>query len=58
MKLKAKKKDVVAVVDGANDMKLFRYADVKIAFNAQPIVREVANVIVDEKDLTKTLEYF
>jgi phosphoserine phosphatase len=58
MKLKAKKNDVVAVVDGANDMKLFRYAGVKIAFNAQPIVREVANVIVDEKDLTKTLEYF
>lgn len=58
MKLKAKKNNVVAVVDGANDMKLFRYADVKIAFNAQPIVREVANVVVDEKDLTKTLEYF
>lgn len=58
VKMKAKKDDIVAVVDGANDMKLFRYASVKIAFNAQPIVKEVGNVVVEEKDLTKTLEYF
>ena len=58
VKLGVKKDDVVTVVDGANDMKLFRYASIKIAFNAQPIVKELSNVIVDEKDLTKTLEYF
>jgi phosphoserine phosphatase len=58
MKLRVKKDDVVTVVDGANDMKLFRYASIKIAFNAQPIVKEVSNVVVDEKNLTKTLEYF
>jgi phosphoserine phosphatase len=57
MKLKVKKDDVVTVVDGANDMKLFRYASMKIAFNAQPIVKELGNVIVDEKDLTKILEH-
>jgi phosphoserine phosphatase len=56
VKLRVKKDDVVTVVDGANDMKLFRYASVKIAFNAQPIVKEVSNVVVDEKDLTKILE--
>lgn len=58
VKLGVKKDDVVTVVDGANDMKLFRYASIRIAFNAQPIVKELSNVIVDEKDLTKTLEYF
>jgi len=58
MKLKVKKEDIVTVVDGANDVKLFRYASTKIAFNAQPIVKELGNVIVDEKDLRKTLEYF
>lgn len=58
VKLGVKKDDVVAVVDGANDMKVFRYASVMIAFNAQPIVKEVANVVVDTKDLMKTLEYF
>ena len=57
MKLKVKKDDIVAVVDGANDTKLFRYASIKIAFNAQPIVKELSNVVVDEKDLTKILEH-
>ena len=57
MKLKVKKDDIVTVVDGANDMKLFRYASIKIAFNAQPIVKELSNVIVDEKDLAKILEH-
>jgi len=57
VKLKVKKDDIVTVVDGANDVKLFRYASIKIAFNAQPIVKELSNVIVDEKDLTKILEH-
>ncbi len=58
VKLGAEKENVVSIVDGANDMKVFRYANVMIAFNAQPIVKEVANVVVDTKDLMKTLEYF
>ncbi len=58
VKIEAKKENVVAVVDGANDMKVFRHASVMIAFNAQPIVKEVANVVVETKDLMKTLEYF
>ena len=57
VKMKVKKDDVIAVVDGANDMKLFRYASLRVAFNAQPIVKEVANVVVDKKDLTKILDY-
>jgi len=57
LKLGAKKENVVAVVDGANDMKLFRYAGTRIAFNAQPIVKEVANVVVDGKDLRKIMKY-
>ncbi|MEM2878445.1 MAG: phosphoserine phosphatase SerB [Candidatus Hadarchaeales archaeon] len=55
--LGAKKENVVAVVDGANDMKLFRYAGTRIAFNGQPIVREVANVIVNSKDLRDIMKY-
>lgn len=41
----------VAVVDGANDLDLFNIADLKIAFNAQPIVKERADVVVEKKDL-------
>ncbi len=41
----------VAVVDGANDLDLFNLVDLKIAFNAQEIVKQWADVVVDEKDL-------
>jgi phosphoserine phosphatase len=44
--------DVVAVVDGANDMDLFDLADLGIAFNAQRIVKEMADVVVEKKDLS------
>jgi phosphoserine phosphatase len=47
--LKGRRK--VAVVDGANDIDLFGVADLKIAFNAQKVVREKADVTVDGKDL-------
>ncbi len=43
----------VAVVDGANDLDLFNLVDLKIAFNAQEIVKQRADVVVDEKDLSE-----
>ncbi len=46
-----KKEDIVAVVDGANDLKLFDIAGLKVAFNAQDVVKENADVVIDEKDL-------
>lgn len=51
-------KRIVAVVDGANDLKLFEIAALRIAFNAQPIVKERADIVVDEKDLTKLIPIF
>ncbi len=48
-------KRVVAVVDGANDLKLFEIAKLRIAFNAQPVVKESADVVIDEKDLTSLI---
>ncbi len=47
--LKNEKK--VAVVDGANDLDLFNLVDWKIAFNAQKVIRQWADVAIDEKDL-------
>lgn len=41
----------VAVVDGANDLELFNIADLKVAFNAQPLVRKRADLSIEEKDL-------
>ncbi len=46
-----RKEDTAVVVDGANDLTLFDIAGLKVAFNAQSIVKERADVIIDEKDL-------
>ena len=54
-KLGVKKGDTIAVIDGANDLKLFDLAKLKIAFNAQEIVKKRANVVIDEKDLMKLI---
>lgn len=53
--LKAEREKTTAVVDGANDLNLFELAGLKIALNAQEIVKKLADVSVDEKDLTLLL---
>lgn len=52
---KEAKEDIIAVVDGANDLKLFDIAGLKVAFNAQDVVKERADVVIDEKNLTLLL---
>ena len=49
--------DTLAVGDGANDLSMFRYASKKAAFCAKPILKEKANIIIEEKDLSKILDY-
>lgn len=41
----------MAVVDGANDVDLFDFVDLRVAFNAQEVVRKRADVRLDEKNL-------
>src|SRR5207253_10903590 len=41
----------VAVVDGANDLELFNIADLKVAFNAQRVVVDRADISITKKDL-------
>ena len=48
-----KKENITVVVDGANDVKLFDIAGFGIAFRAQDIVKDLATVTLDEKDLSK-----
>lgn len=51
-----KKDDIVVVVDGANDITLFDICGLGIAFRAQDKVKDVADVILEEKDLSKILD--
>ena len=47
--------EVVAVGDGANDISMIESAGCGIAFNAKNSVKEIADIVVEEKDLCKVL---
>ena len=49
--LKEPKEQIVAIVDGANDLTLYDLAGLRIAFCAQPIVESKADIVIKEKDL-------
>ena len=51
-----KKEDIVVVVDGANDIALFDICGLGIAFRAQDKVKDLANVTLEEKDLSRILD--
>jgi len=51
-----KKEDIVVVVDGANDIKLFDICGLGIAYRAQDIVKDLATVTLDEKNLVKIID--
>ena len=50
-----KKEDITVIVDGANDVKLFDICGFGIAFRAQDLVKDLATVTLDEKDMTKII---
>ncbi|GIG54434.1 phosphoserine phosphatase SerB [Demequina activiva] len=48
--------DAVAVGDGANDLDMMAAAGLGIAFNAKPVVQELADAAVNEPSLTAVLD--
>ncbi len=51
-----KKEDIVVVVDGANDVKLFDICGLGIAYRAQDLVKDLATVTLEEKNLGKIID--
>ena len=51
-----KKENIVVAVDGANDVKLFDICGLGIAYRAQDIVKDLATVTLDEKNLSKIID--
>jgi len=43
--------------DGANDLSMFQYADTRVAFCAKDVLKKEATIKIEEKDLTKILDY-
>ena len=50
-----KKDEITVIVDGANDIKLFDVCGLGIAFRAQDLVKDLATVSLEEKDLSKII---
>lgn len=50
-----KKEDIVVVVDGANDIKLFDICGLGIAYRAQDLVKDLATETLEEKNLAKII---
>lgn len=56
--LKLDTSEVACVGDGANDLSMFKESGLKIAFCAKEILRQNADICVDEKDLSLLKRYF
>ena len=60
LKLWAEENDIplertFAIGDGANDLGMMAIAGLSVAFCAKPVVCESADVVIDERDLTKVI---
>ena len=55
--LNVTKENTLTVGDGANDLSMFKYAGIRIAFCAKPIVKENADIVIEEKNLSKILDF-
>ncbi|MEI7475130.1 MAG: phosphoserine phosphatase SerB [bacterium] len=54
--LKISPENTMAVGDGANDLSMFKFAETRVAFCAKEVLRKEANIVINEKDLTKILD--
>jgi len=54
--LKISYQDTLVIGDGANDISMFKYANKKVAFCANEVLKDNANIIIDKKDLKLILE--
>jgi len=51
-----KKENIVVAVDGANDVKLFDICGLGIAYRAQDVVKDLATVTLEEKNLSRIID--
>ncbi|MBQ4114375.1 phosphoserine phosphatase SerB [bacterium] len=55
--LNVTQENTLVVGDGANDLSMFKYASKRVAFCAKPVLKEQANIIIEEKDLSLILNF-
>lgn len=50
--------ECAAVGDGANDISMIEMVKLGIAFNAKPVLRDIADVVIEKRDLREILPLF
>jgi len=55
---KISSEECAAVGDGANDISMLEKAGLGVAFNAKPVLKQIADIIVEKKDLRELLKVF
>jgi phosphoserine phosphatase len=50
--------ECAAVGDGANDISMLEEAGLGVAFNAKPVLKEIADIVVEKKDLRELIKVF
>jgi phosphoserine phosphatase len=51
------REETLVVGDGANDLSMFKYADMKVAFCAKEILKKEATIVINNKDLREIKNY-
>lgn len=49
--------ETMVVGDGANDLSMFKYAGMRVAFCAKEVLKKEATVVIEKKDLTEIIKY-
>jgi len=49
--------NTLVVGDGANDLSMFKYAGNRVSFCGKPVLKENANIVIEEKDLRLILPH-